>query len=103
MNANNGGLRLRVEQSGQERTIVHVAGEVDMATAPRLQECLGELDGNVVVDLREVAFLDSSGINALVVTRKRLTRSGGSMTLRNPKDVIARAIEVVGLRDWIEE
>jgi anti-sigma B factor antagonist len=103
MEANDRGLTLRVEQSDEGRTVVHVAGEVDMATVPALRECLGEVDGHVVVDLSGVTFLDSSGINVLVITHKRLALDGGSVTLRTPKDLVARTIEIVGLREWIEE
>jgi anti-anti-sigma factor len=103
MEANNGGLRLRVEQTGQSSPVLRVGGEVDIATAPELNKCLDELDGNVVVDLTDVTFLDSSGIRVLVVARKQLVREGGSLTLRNPNDLVSRTLEIMGLRDWVEE
>jgi anti-anti-sigma factor len=48
---------------------VHVAGELDIATTPQLQKTLREpqLQAQLVVlDLRELAFLDSSGVHAIV-------------------------------------
>jgi anti-anti-sigma factor len=94
------GLTLRLESNGHGR-VVHVAGEIDLATAPELQACLQALDGVVVVDLPEVAFLDSSGIAVLVAARKRLSASGGDLTLHNANDMVSRTLEAVGLPDWI--
>ena len=104
MESQNGGLSVRVQQAIDEQgPVVHVQGEVDILTAPELRTGLVGLEGDVVVDLTDVEFLDSTGISVLVVARKRLTRSGGSLALRNPNDTIARTIEAVGLREWIEE
>jgi anti-anti-sigma factor len=96
------GLLLQVETNGHG-PVVHVAGEVDLASAPQLKTCLKALDGNVVVDLRNVTFLDSTGINAFIVTFKRLSADGGGLTLRNPNSAVAKTLEIVGLHDWIEQ
>jgi len=96
------GLTLRVERNGRG-PVVHVAGEVDLATAPQLQTCLKALDGAVVIDLRDVAFLDSTGITAFIVAFKRLSADGGGLTLRNPSSAVTKTLEIVGLHDWIEE
>ena len=60
------------------------AGEIDLASAPilasHLQRAIDDGDGVVAVDLGDVTFIDSSGVNALVTahlaapTRLRLTR-----------------------------
>ena len=60
-----GALELGVERHNGT-TVVTAAGELDMATAPKLRECLLTTEGNVVVDLRAVSFLDSSGIGVLI-------------------------------------
>ena len=60
-----GRLRLPGEPA-RDTTTVRVMGEVDLATSPQLRECLTGLDGIVVVDLSDVGFLDSSGLNALI-------------------------------------
>jgi anti-sigma B factor antagonist len=52
------------------RVIVAVRGEVDLATADEVQRVLDELRSegwrDVVVDLREVEFLDSTGLSLLL-------------------------------------
>jgi anti-anti-sigma factor len=83
-------------------TIVTATGEIDMATAPELRAGLAETNGNVVVDLAAVGFLDSSGIGVLVAAGNRLTAAGGSLVLRTPIAPVRRVLEIVGLADWIE-
>ena len=95
-------LALSVEQQ-DGATVVSVAGEIDMITAPKLRECLLAAQGDVVVDLSAVSFLDSSGIAALINARSQLDAAGGNLTLRNPKGLIRRALEIIGLADWIED
>ena len=95
-------LICRVESNGHG-PVVYVVGEIDLATAPQLRACLKALDGTVVVDLCEVAFLDSSGIGVLIAARNRLAATGGELTLHNPNDIVARTLTVVGLRDWIDQ
>jgi anti-sigma B factor antagonist len=81
-------------------TTIRVAGEVDVATAPQLRECLHNVDGVVVVDLTEVTFLDSTGLNVLVNARKRLLAVGGQLGLRNARAPVQRILQVAGVDDW---
>jgi anti-sigma B factor antagonist len=63
---------------------VHITGELDIATSPQLQETLLEpqLQAQLVVlDLREVAFMDSSGVHAIVNASIRARRVGRRLVL----------------------
>jgi anti-anti-sigma factor len=84
-------------------TVVTAAGEIDMATASELRECLIGTQGRVVVDLRGVSFLDSSGIATLVTARARLLESSGDLQLRKPQGIVRKVLEVTGLDSWIED
>ncbi|HLM18346.1 MAG TPA: STAS domain-containing protein [Acidimicrobiia bacterium] len=95
-------LTLRVERNGHG-PVVHAAGEIDLATAPELRTCLKGLDGLVVVDLRDVVFLDSAGIGVLIGARNRLAEDRGDLALHNPNDVVSRTLKAVGLQDWIDQ
>jgi anti-sigma B factor antagonist len=71
MNEADRNVRFEVEISREGAApIVRVAGELDMAAAPRMRAVLGEMQGGgtseVVVDLRGLTFLDSTGLSALV-------------------------------------
>ncbi len=83
--------------------IVEVAGEVDMATAPQLAEAVeGASDPcrRVVVDLSEVTFLDSSGLNALVTSRRSLAARDVDLRVISPTDhVVRRVFEIAQLTE----
>ena len=81
--------------------VVTATGELDLAVKDELREVLASLDGVVTVDLTEVTFVDSSTIGVFVGAHKRLSDDGGSLRLRNPQDMPRRALEIVGLREWI--
>lgn len=77
-------LRVASREVGAQ-TVVEVAGEIDVATADALRERLSTLvDGqrvDLVVDLRQVTFMDSTGLGLLVGTLKRVRTAGGRLQL----------------------
>ncbi len=83
--------------------VLTVSGELDLATAPALRECLGEvIDGgvrHVVVDLRQVGFLDSIGLGVLVGAYRRLHHGEpvGSLRLVCTNERVVRVFELTGL------
>ena len=90
-------LRILTRQDGT-RTLVVVEGEVDMASAPQLESALLAItDGDVIVDLTAVAFLDSSGIAALVRTHRAMAGRGDQLTTTGEQTLVRHALEVTGL------
>lgn len=85
--------------------VLHLRGEIDMSSAPTLTRCLeaavGEHTGDVVVDLAEVAFLDSSGLNALIRARNQLAQHGRSLRARRPTAAVARVFAVSGTSELL--
>jgi anti-sigma B factor antagonist len=83
--------------------IVEVAGEVDMTTAPELSRAIDQVpDGttHVVVDLSEVSFLDSSGLNTLVQGRRMLEERQVAMKVVVPEGgAIRRVFEITHLTE----
>jgi len=83
--------------------VIEVRGELALATAPTLGQRIRrplfwEGAERVVVDLSAVAFIDSSGLRALVVGHKALEERGGSLVVANPSAMAARLLEVTGLK-----
>jgi anti-sigma B factor antagonist len=82
-------------------TVVQVAGEVDLYTAPKLKERLGELTtgGHIrlVVDLRGVEFLDSTGLGVLIGALKRCREKGGSLVLAGAREPVRKVLGITGL------
>jgi len=81
--------------------VVHLLGELDLRTAPLLQAQLLSLaeDGvvDIAVDMSELYFIDSSGLQALVAGLKRLRKDGGQVSLRSPRPNTLRVLEIIGL------
>ena len=85
-------FRVLTNESGA-RFEIAIQGELDIATAPQLDaefERVGALDGIefVVVDLRELAFLDSTGLEAIVKFDARSRAAGVEVAVvRGPRAV----------------
>lgn len=86
--------------------VVSVMGEVDLATAPALEETLFDLaetgKGDVVVDLSGCSFLDSAGLKALIATRRRLEQSDRSLALVLSNPSVMRIFEITHYDRWFE-
>lgn len=85
-----------------DRVTVHLAGEVDLAAAPRVESAIDEaLAGEdvivVTIDLDGVTFLDSTGLRVLVAAHARCAGEGRSLTLINPSTSVSRILEITGL------
>jgi len=83
--------------------LLEVDGEIDTATAPRLQAGLDEaLDAaddegsRVVVDLTGVTFLASSGLAVLIGGARRMTALGGRLRLVAASRSVTRPLQVTG-------
>jgi anti-sigma B factor antagonist len=78
-------FHLETITAGADCAVLRVTGEVDVYTAPQVRERVIKLaaDGvrHVIADLREVSFLDSTGLGALVGSLKRLREQDGSLRL----------------------
>jgi len=78
---------------------LRLAGELDLAAAPRLTEALLDFassEGEVHLDLTEVSFLDSSGLRAILALA-RSRGDTGSVVLLDPSAAIVRIFEIMGI------
>jgi anti-sigma B factor antagonist len=82
---------------------VEAEGELDLATAPQLEEVLRrELDGGglVVLDLSGVTFMDSSGLHAILTVVRAANETGTRMQITGSMlPQVKRLIEITGLQD----
>lgn len=89
-----------VDENGGATTI-RIRGEVDLYTAPKLRERLEQVvageDQQVVVELSEMDFIDSTGLGVLVGALKQVREHGGDMVLRNPSRSTHKILEIAGL------
>ena len=78
--------------------VVSVMGEVDIATAPTLEQTLlGATDGgpgHVIVDLTGCSFLDSRGLAALIASKTRLERTNRRLMLVLPNPSVLQILQI---------
>jgi len=82
-----------------QRTVVAIAGEVDLATVDRVEHAVADAlvaAHEVALDLREVTFIDSTGLRLLVELDDLALAGGRSFTLL-PGAAVARLLELTGL------
>jgi anti-sigma B factor antagonist len=81
--------------------IVAVTGEVDVYSAPALKDNITGLlesgDSTLIVDLSGVAFLDSTGLGALVEARAATSEAGGALPLVCSSERILKLFTITGL------
>ena len=84
-----------------DRTVVHVAGEIDVYTAPTLREELaGLVDAektDIVVDLTDVSFMDSTGLGVLVGALKKVRTLGGELRLVIDQEKVLKVFRITAL------
>ena len=85
------------------RATLRLVGELDIATTPRLNEYLSTLaqthHGLIVIDLRQLTFLDSTGVRALVAADSYTRRDGWSLAIVKGPPQVQRILELCGLTE----
>ena len=82
--------------------VIDVAGTIDIYTAPRLRELLIDLvstnNYQLIVNLDQVEFLDSTGLGVLVGGLQRVRAHDGSLDLVCTQERILKIFRITGLR-----
>jgi anti-sigma B factor antagonist len=93
------------KDASASRSLVRVRGDIDIATAPRLQRRLDTLVGqgvqHLVVDLRNVSFCDLAGVRVLLGVERELRAHGGHLTLLGPCRWVSSILSVLDLTDQL--
>jgi anti-sigma B factor antagonist len=95
-------MQVGTRHTDSGRVVLAVAGEIDMASAGRLDQVLDTvLDRpgvvEVVVDLAEVPFLDSTGVAALLRGAAEAVGRGATLRVTNPRPVVARVLRITAV------
>jgi anti-sigma B factor antagonist len=97
-------LTIDVTTVGDDQTqLFGLGGTLDIATSPTLRAALLEAadraNHEIVVDLTQLEFLDSTGLGALIGAHKRAAEHGGSVRLVAHEGQILRLLRITGLLD----
>ncbi|MGZ6573122.1 MAG: STAS domain-containing protein [Solirubrobacteraceae bacterium] len=79
--------------------IVQPRGELDLSTVETLRAAVDGIGSaeRLVLDLRGLSFMDSTGLQLLVALHRRAQRDGLQLTLVAPAAPVDRAIQLCGL------
>ena len=80
---------------------------MDLHTAPKFQYAIeraaeSEAVGAVVVDMADVAFMDSTALSSLMRSKDALDQRGVSLRLAAPSKAVERIFSVTGFQDYFE-
>jgi anti-sigma B factor antagonist len=83
-------------------TVVRLTGTLDLTAAPKLREMLigvvatGPV-ANLVIDLTQTTFMDSTVIGVLVGAERRQAAADGKFTVVLGSSAVRRALQLTGL------
>ena len=83
-----------------------LTGEIDLSTVDdaeiQLRSAIGDGDGLLAIDLRQVSFLDSSGLRLLLRINKELGEAGRRLIVVQGPRRVARVFELTGAEDQLD-
>jgi anti-sigma B factor antagonist len=86
---------------GNDAVIMRLIGEIDMVTAPTVRDAamsaIHRHSPYLHIDLSGVTFMDSTGLEVLLATRRRAEAAGGCLYLEDPSRRVIRVLEVTGV------
>jgi anti-anti-sigma factor len=95
-------LTLDTQQAGQT-AVIALTGELDLAGAATLEQELALVPaGAVVLDLRGLEFMDSSGLRAIVTAAQRVQSAGRRFALVPGAAQVMRVFEITRMRERLE-
>jgi anti-sigma B factor antagonist len=88
-------------------TVMHVAGDLDMDTAPQFSRHIGEVVAGyrpavLIVDLGQLDFLGAAGVTALLACVDVVNRAGGQLRLRRPSHPARLALRATRTLDLFD-
>jgi len=89
-------MRLRIGPGRDDRTLV-LEGELDVAAADQLVsavELCSILDDDVILDCRNLSFVDGAGVDAFVRVAEALP-AGSRLVLENPEGLVLRVLQML--------
>jgi anti-sigma B factor antagonist len=88
-----------------DAVVVTPSGEIDRDTAPRLRELLAaaarDADGAVEVEMRQVTFIDSSGVGALLFGRDQANAAGATFRISQASTPVQLVLQITNVWDLL--
>ena len=91
-------VRIEVGELGEDAVTIALEGDLDISGVPTLEKELKRLEGqgpaHIILDLRELMFLDSSGLRAIVAADSRARREGWKLTVVKGPETVSRVFSI---------
>lgn len=88
-------------RSAHDAAVIAISGELDLASAPALEEELERSAANgadlVIVDLRELQFIDSTGLGLLIKAHRQAEASGRKFAIVRGQSQVQKLLGVTGI------
>jgi anti-anti-sigma factor len=85
---------------------VRLSGELDISTAPKVEDELARVEPNrpdlIVLDLRNLAFMDSTGLRLLIAADTRARQQGRRLTIVKGPEPVQRVFRITRLEERLE-
>jgi anti-anti-sigma factor len=85
--------------------VLAVRGELDLRTSPELEAALDRVWAAgaelVILDLRPIEFMDSTGLRVLLGAHQRAQETGRRFALVRGADQVERVLTLTGVRDLL--
>ena len=98
-------FRVEVKDEGRA-SVISLTGELDLASSGSLDEQLVRVIGSgteqVIVDLRELEFMDSTGLGTLVRAHQRAEEAGQRFALIRGPQQVQRLLSLTGVAERVE-
>lgn len=83
--------------------VVSLEGEVDLSSVPELEARIAAAERDspeeLVIDVRRVTFMDSSGLRILLAAHQRAEEQGRAFAIVRGSDAVDRLLKVTGLAE----
>jgi anti-sigma B factor antagonist len=98
------GFSVETTMDGHRATLA-LAGELDLATAPSVERQIDALPWQeleeLVIDLQELTFIDSTGLSVLIRTSQRAASGSQRFSITRARDQPRKLFEIAGVIDGL--
>lgn len=90
-------------QDGEQAVLIGVSGELDLASSPELERELERGTASeaelLIIDLRKLEFMDSTGLSVLVRAHQKATQSGKRFAIVKGPQQVERLLSLTGVAE----
>ena len=94
-------IKVNVREAQHDTYVVDLNGEIDVYTSPKVKDAIGDLIDkghyNLVINLENVRYIDSTGLGVLIGGLKRVREHGGTVNLVCTNPQIKKIFDITGL------